>query len=353
MLLPILKTIKILQIIQIFFTIYPNAVYVKADTECPTTLINPQNRIANKSTLTIMQYNVEWLFIDYCKSANCPGEGCAWSNSSESETHLQYVAKIIQEVNPDIINLCEVEGCDELNILANTLDLNYLPYLKKGTDTSTGQNVGMITRVDPLIDLYRTEERVDYPINGSKCGYTGSNGTSGVSKHYITEYKFGEHNIAFIGAHFVAYPTEPSRCVQREAQAQVIQNIIHSYYNKNYEIIVVGDFNDFDNETLDANNNHPISQTLNILKGNYGVHKGTYQLFNAAELINKNDRFTCWWDSNNNCISTPTEFSMIDHILISPALKEKITDAYIYHNYDEFCGTYNSDHYPVIITLSL
>ena len=38
---------------------------------------------------------------------------------------------------------------------------------------------------------------------------------------------------------------------------------------------------------------------------------------------------------------------MIDHILVSDTIKNKITYAFIYQEYDEYCGTYNSDHYPV------
>jgi hypothetical protein len=32
-------------------------------------------------------------------------------------------------------------------------------------------------------------------------------------------------------------------------------------------------------------------------------------------------------------------------------LREKVIGAYIYHGYEEKCGTYNSDHYPVIVDL--
>ena len=34
---------------------------------------------------------------------------------------------------------------------------------------------------------------------------------------------------------------------------------------------------------------------------------------------------------------------MIDHILVS--------GTFIYQEYDEYCGTYNSDHYPVVIDI--
>jgi hypothetical protein len=48
---------------------------------------------------------------------NCPGNGCTWKNTSEALIHLDFVVDRIQDLNPDIINFCEVEGCDELNIL--------------------------------------------------------------------------------------------------------------------------------------------------------------------------------------------------------------------------------------------
>ena len=334
----------------IFFSFFS---LLNSESECPVTAISPQDRRKDKSFVTIMQYNVEWFFIDYYNSSNCPGDGCSWKNTSEASTHLQYISKILKEVNPDIINFCEVEGCDELNALKTKLDPTYMPYLKKGKDTSTGQNVGLMTRIDPLVDLYRTEERVSYPISGSNCGYKGEPDTSGVSKHYITEYFLGNTYIAFIGVHFVAFPTDSVRCAQREAQAQVIQNIIYYYIKNNYDIILLGDFNDFDGEILDANSNKPLSRVLDILKGDFGTYAGFYQLQNAAELVLRNQRFTAWWDSNNNCKSVPTEFSMIDHILLSPALREKVVETTIYHGYEEFCGTYNSDHYPVVIKLAL
>ena len=88
---------------------------------------------------------------------------------------------------------------------------------------------------------------------------------------------------------------------------------------------------------------------LDILKGNAGTNSGKYQLFNIATNIPQEKRFTDWWDQNSNCKSAPTEFSMIDHILVTPLLKEKIVGQFIYQAYPEYCGTLNSDHYPVVL----
>jgi exonuclease III len=237
-------------------------------------------------------------------------------------------------------------------MLKEKLDDSYLPYLKKGTDSSTGQNVGMLTRVDPLKSLYRSELKYNYPISGSKCGYTGTGGSSGVSKHYITEYEFGGMNIAFISAHLLAIPTDPARCAQREAQASVLQSVIADFINRGYEIIMLGDFNDYDAEIPDVNGNKPISQVLDILKGLKGDYTGKYELHSAAETIPQIERYSDWWDSDNNCnTASKSDYSMIDHVLVTDKIRKNIMNTFIYHEYNEFCGKYDSDHYPVIIDL--
>jgi exonuclease III len=332
----------------LLFSIFSSVVL--SDTECPA-ITTIGDRRTDKNKLRLVQYNVEWLFIDYYSSANCPGDGCSWKNQSQANTHMSYVSSIIKDLNPDLINFCEVEGCDELNILKGQLDNSYIPYLLKGTDTSTGQNVGMLTRVDPIKTLYRTEARYDYPIYGSKCGYTGY-GSTGVSKHYITEFKFNTMNIALISAHLIAIPTDPSRCAQREAQASVLQPIISNYILKGYEVIMLGDFNDFDGEILDVNNNKPTSQVVNILKGNFGEYAGKYQLFSVADNVVQSERYSDWYDSDNNCnTASSKDYSMIDHVLVTSAIKNNIFDVFFYHGYQEYCGKYNSDHYPVVVDL--
>jgi len=322
-----------------------------ADTECPFISQNNDRRF-HKNKLRLVQYNVQWLFID--KYKDCPGNGCDWVNITEAEIHLDSVIKRIQYLDPDIINFCEVEGCDELNLLKEKLDGTYLPYLKKGTDTATGQNVGMLTRIDPFVNLYRTETRYNYPIEGSQCGYNYTQeDSSGVSKHYITEFFINNINIAFISAHLVAIPTEPSRCSQREAQASVLQEVIVDYLNKDYEIIMLGDFNDYDDDLLDVNGNKPTSKTLDILKGAFGKYAGLYSLTSIAETIPQEERYSEWWDSDNNCeTSSLKDYSMIDHILVTDTISKYIVNSFIYHGYDEYCGKYDSDHYPVVIDLS-
>jgi exonuclease III len=326
--------------------------FVICDTQCPSPVISDDRR-SDTSQFRFVQYNTEWLFVDYCSSSQCPGSGCPWENTTEAETHLEYVSNVFYELHPDMINICEVEGCDELHLLIGDKGTNeYIPYLIQGTDTSTGQNVGMLTKIDPIRSLYRTEERISYPIPHSTCGYTGTSSTTGVSKHYITEMIINDIQTAIIGTHLLAYPTDVQRCAQREAQAQVLQNVIIEYIKKGFEIIVSGDLNDFDGEILDANNNKPLSSVLDILKGFAGTYKNDYTLYSVNEYMKKSMIYSDWWDKNGDCVSSSTEFSMIDHILVSKYLFDHISQVFVYQNYSEYCGTYNSDHYPVVVDFS-
>jgi len=115
---------------------------------------------------------------------------------------------------------------------------------------------------------------------------------------------------------------------------------------------MIGDFNDYDSEVLDINNNIPNSKVLDILKGLYGKYQNKYTLSSVAETIKKNERFSDCWDSDNNCsTSSIKDYSMIDHILVTNTIKKYISNTFIYHGYKEYCGKYNSDHYPLVIDL--
>jgi exonuclease III len=299
----------------------------------------------------LMQYNVEWFFL---KTYNgCPGTSCTWQTLAEATTHMQYIADVVEEYDPDILNLCEVEGCYELGQLNGLLGNAYQTYLLFGTDTSTGQNVGLMTKWTPTANLQRSSATHTYPVVGSNCDYSGT-GSSGVSKHYYTSFQMGDLTVYLIGAHLLAIPTEPSRCASREAQASVLQELIVSLLGSSSSevgIILMGDLNDFDGIILDSNSDMPTSNVLNILKGAAGDYAGAYTLETAAQKVAQSERYTDWWDPNDDCKSSANEMSMIDHVLMTPNLLDKVVDVFMPHPYSEYCGTYNSDHYPIVVDM--
>jgi exonuclease III len=263
---------------------------------------------------------------------------------------MNSLAKVVGDLKPDILNLCEVEGCYELSQLNALLNNSYTPYLIYGTDSSTGQNVGLLSKITPIANLQRTATTHSYPIAGSKCGYTGSPGSAGVSKNYYTTYKIGEMTVHLVGTHLLAYPTDVARCASREAQASVLQELIVTLLaNPSDGLILMGDLNDFDAQVPDLNNDKPISSVLSVLKGLSGTYAGQYELKSVASLVSQDQRYTDWWDKNDDCSSTLSEMSMIDHFLVTPNLVDKITKVSFPHPYPETCGTTNSDHYPIVV----
>jgi exonuclease III len=326
------------------------------DTQCSTVVVSEPS---TKKTVRFMQYNVEWFFL---KTYNgCPGSSCSWHNLTEATNHMNSLAKVVGDLNPDVLNLCEVEGCYELSQLNGLLHNQYQPYLLFGTDSSTGQNVGLLSKITPATDLQRTSGTHTYPVAGSNCGYTGSPGSSGVSKNYYTSYEFGNTTVHVIGTHLLAYPTDASRCASREAQASVLQDLIVDllggidpktnkvYDNPNVGLVIMGDMNDYDGQVQDLNNDKPISMVLDILKGTSGTYANKYELESVANYVNQDERYTDWWDKNNDCSSSPSEMTMIDHFLVTPNLASKISKVTFPHPYSENCGTYNSDHYPIVV----
>ena len=304
------------------------------------------------SSLRIMQYNVEWLFLDYYANMDCPGDGCTWKNGSTATVHMEYVASVIDKFRPDIINVCEVEGEDELNAVIGVLyPNNYVAHLLHGTDTSTGQNVGIITNVPIVGELTRTNATHAYPVKGSMCYYdcdstNAVSGEKGVSKHSVAMFDMGEFpSVALISVHLLAYPTDPDRCSEREAQAGVIADLVAQHVAQGSEVIVIGDFNDYDGDVLDENDSQPTSDVLSIIKGDV--------LTNVATHIPKQTRGTNWWDKNGDCLATSNEFVMIDHILMSKGLADRVRNVFVYQGYAEYCGKLNSDHFPVIVDLDL
>jgi exonuclease III len=131
----------------------------------------------------------------------------------------------------------------------------------------------------------------------------------------------------------------------------VLQNVISSYVQQGYEVIILGDFNDYDGEVPDINGNKPTSRVLDILKGNEGDFAAKqYLLYSVSETIAKEERYSDWWDSDNNCkTSSKKDFSVIDHILVTKNIRDHITGAFMYHGYQEYCGKYDSDHFPVVV----
>ncbi|TPX56729.1 hypothetical protein PhCBS80983_g04336 [Powellomyces hirtus] len=328
---------------------------------CAAAPAEPGDRRSNVNELTIGNFNAEWLFLfGGTGGMVCPGFGCPWKNRKMAAEHIFKVAETITAMGqPDIIHMSEVEGCETLGKLIQILEVKhgavpgaYKPYLIPGRDTALGQQVGLITKVDPQQDVFRTDDRTIYPVAGSRCGYTRPGAPSrltGSTKNYFAVFKVNDVRMLVAGTHMIAYPDKPERCEKREAQATVLADTIRAHLaeNPSDQVIVLGDFNDYDDEVLDAAGviDTPISQALALLRGSTSP-----PLFNLAKTwLNQTERYTNWYDRNGDCKDGGgDEHVLIDHVLVSDGLKNRLVSSAPIHSYNEFCGTTDSDHWPIV-----
>lgn len=257
-----------------------------------------------------------------------------------AQAHLQRVGAVIRMLDADVVMLQEVENEDVLHLLLQgpLAGAGYTPYFVQGTDTFTGQDIGLLARV-PVDDVSRTDERV--PVKGTDDTY-------GVSKNLIARLNLGNIPVTLIGLHFLAQPDNKERKPRREAQAEVIRRVVASEIAAGRAVAVLGDFNDHDEDTPDVAGNRPITNVLAIIK-RAGVGASD-DLRNVMASVPQEERFTHFWDRNDNGIVEEGELSAIDHILLSPELHSRVVDVDYVHAHDPMTYT---DHFPILVTLDV
>lgn len=320
-------------------------------TACPTAPTTAGDRRKTKTQLKFSTFNAEFLFLTGFGSLDCPGADCKWTTAADAQSHIKQVATVLYELDADIIQMNEVEDCTALNAVITQLealgDSTYKPYLVKGTDTATGQNAALLTRVDPIVDLKRTTATASIPVSGSTCpSASGYSSTKGVSKHFYTTFNVSGFSkpITLVGAHLLANPENKARCYEREAQATVLASLANDAVSAGYHAIVSGDLNDWSSTVPDKNSNEPISAVLDILTGSSFVQ--------VASKATQTNRYSQWYDEDDDCVYESTELSSLDHILVSNSLSSSVSTVSFNHDlYTASCSGYNSDHYPISIII--
>lgn len=324
------------------------------------------DRRPDRSRLRIATLNAEWLFDGVRDPSASPWSG----DPASAQRHLEDIAQVVDRMEADIVNLVEVEDCSRLEALIQEMlpmgggeagrklmqqspGSPYRGYLRTGRDTATGQNVALLTKVDPSQEVRRTDERAAHPIVGSRCGFDGRMDDTGVSKNYYALFDDIEglgFPLAVVGTHLKAFPTDERSCSQREAQAAVLQQLLRQLHDQGYELVLLGDLNDFSDTTPDIAFSQPTSQVLEMLRDFDG--DGQDDMVNVAARVDQNSRFTSWFDRNGNgeYDTMSRERSSIDHVLVSSRVFELVDGVIIDQGYDP---TRISDHWPVIVDLAL
>ena len=227
----------------------------------------------------------------------------------------------------------------------------YRVYMREGKDTALGQNVAMLTRIDPSSALERSEHRASIPVPNSTCSIR-KKGTYGVSKHYATKFNIPglSKPLIFVGAHLVARPDDPSRCANREGQAAVLARLVKEMRqaeavdsdDEDVNVIIAGDFNDYDGrvELLRKRHTKPESSTLELL----------YRELDLQNAIMASARPPPEWFSLAFAEGTQKRrrHVLIDHIMVSEGVFKLISEMDVVF---EAQGV--SDHLPIKMVLDL
>ena len=312
-------------IVSVVYTInvYCNKVYFRIDDK------------KNYKNIRIMQYNVEYLFLNYNSDKDCPGNGCTWKSKQDVLEHLNFVSTIIKKINPDIVNLCEIQNYNSIQEILNNLDNSYSGYFVNDYQSINKQNVGLISKIKPN-KIYKSNDLQLITNSNKKC-----DNTTNISfrKHYVAEFYLNNIDIVLIGVHLKAFFDTYSNAI-KEAEIKIIRDIILSYDDNKHEFIVIGDFNDFDDDVLDIEEHKSRSNVFEILKKDCN-------LFNANKKIKKSNRYSDIYKDGNNIT-----YSLLDYVLVSKQLYYKIRNIFIYNNFDLF-DKYNSDHMPLVVDFEL
>lgn len=300
--------------------------------------VQAEDRRAEKDTLSVMSLNAQWMWDGIePEESDIPFS----DRKGDPEASLAYIgriARIIERMRPDMVFLQEIEGENALDLLNNEFlsDYGYKVYFIEGTDKSTFQDVGLLSKIDP----------VDGKVHRSDMVGKSGDFEIGLAKHLYARFEINGKKIACVTAHLKSRPTDETRLHYRQAQADVLTHIATDLDDEGYEVIVLGDLNDFDGDEccLDINDHRPITNVLAKIKALDPADKSD-DLVNVAQFVPKEARYTQHWDKNRNKkIDWPEELSSLDHALVSSELADMLIFADFCHCHDTIAG---SDHYPV------
>lgn len=274
------------------------------------------NTFRNKKGIRICSWNVEWFGLPNYKGV--------FNNTNlglydKIVQHLYSIKYYIDIIKPDIICLQEVASVETANILHEYL-IDYDMY----SDTT------IITH-DKQYNLYLVRRSI--PVTFFKVLD---------DKHKIIRliFKYNSEEISLYNVHLRSdYSGDNSN--KRTQQTKMLYEYIKSVNDNN--VIITGDTN--------ASSG---SKELNILENNF-----INLIFSRKCNINIIDKYSLWYDKNNNDIITSDEIFLVDYFFTSQNIYKIVDQMYIYHILYQkiFSEMFKinsnkiSDHYPIILDL--
>ncbi len=200
--------------------------------------------------LSVMTWNVEWMYDDYQgdNRSNVAKENAAPSKEFW-QTKVNGVAKVIADAAPHIVALQEIEGDQTLNSIRKVLQdkhgVAYRYAFIQGADSFLEQDVGILMK-NGLISYRRQEQ--------SKTMYD-SREYYNVSKHLIAEFRWSnvKRPLTLMTVHYRARAEAEEKRVK---QARLSRLWMEQPLADEHDVLVLGDFN---SETFAGENRSDIA----------------------------------------------------------------------------------------------
>ena len=319
--------------------------------EIESSLAETQKIEQEQNRLSLATFNVENLF----DLENNPDKNDQSSTPTpaELETKLSKLTLAIQrELHlPDIIVIQEIENTKILQTLADRINAqSKTQYEGVSYESSDARGI----EVGFLWNKAKVGLKTSHQLSGNAVELAfGTHSDSPGREPLVGVFDFNGYEITVIGNHFkskggddalygIHQPAIRDSEIQRKLQAHAVRDYVDILLTANPKanIVVAGDFNDFQFAEPGEGDDHPLA----ILTGDTDL-----VLHNLINKVKQSKRFTYIYDGNAQ---------VLDHILVSTALQEQLKKIQIshfnansaaVHSIDPLIPNRSSDHDPVTV----
>jgi endonuclease/exonuclease/phosphatase family metal-dependent hydrolase len=250
--------------------------------------------LAEPKEIVICQYNVR----NYV-NAKAKGEGDQYGQRAKPEAEIAALMKIIKEINPDILGVCEMGTPDRFEDFKKRLAEAGLGYVDSEyvQAADPDRHLALVSRF-PIVARHSATD-VAFEINGQQ---------EKVRRGFldVTVQVNPDYQLRMVGAHLKSkLPIPEGEALVRRYEAQKLRAHLDQILAADSQVNLVcyGDFNDTKNE--------PMFAEIGGVKGTAGY---------LADLWAKDslgDRWTYYW-------KVADEYSRIDYLFVSPALFREV-----------------------------
>ena len=277
---------------------------------------------AAPAEIVVCQYNVRNYVNEKAK-----GEGDKFATHAKPEAQIVALIKVIKDINPDILGVCEMGTPDRFEDFKKRLAEAGLGYVDSEYVQAADEDrhLALVSRF-PIVARHSAGD-VSFEINGQpekvRRGFLD-----------VTVQVNADYQLRLVGAHLKSkLPIPEGEALVRRFEAQKLRAHLEEIMTAepNVNLLCYGDFNDTKNE--------PMFSEIT------GVRGSPHHMSDLRAKDSRGDKWTYYW-------SVSDEYSRIDYLFASPALLREVVSAKssVYRS-DEIEWSQASDHRAVFTSI--